>query len=88
MRPSLDETVAGRTPKALGDEAVISRGVVGKRIVEIKQKYLGTREAGEGLEGQSVEELILEDGTRLLLWGHEGEYDPYVQVIVMKPKKI
>ena len=64
-----------------------SRGVVGKRIVGIKQKYIGSWEGGPGFEGQSVEEIILEDGTRLCLWGHESEDEPYVQVIVVKPKK-
>jgi len=87
MRLSLDETIAGRTSETPGDEAVRSRGVVGKRIVGIKQKYLGPREVGEGLQGQSVEELLLEDGTKLLLWASESEHEPYVQVIVMKPKK-
>ena len=82
MRLSLDETVAGRTSETPGDEAVRSRGVVGKRIVKIKQRYL---ESESGLGGQIVEELILEDGTRLCLWGYESEHDSYVQVIVVKP---
>ena len=87
MRLSLDETVAGRTSETPGDDAVRSRGVVGKRIVKIKQRYLRESDAGLGREGQIVEELILEDGTRLCLWGYESEHDSYVQVIVVKPKK-
>lgn len=59
-----------------------SRGVVGKRIVEIRQDTV--RETGRRAVS-SVYAVVLEDGTELRPMVYEGETDYSVDLLVVKP---
>lgn len=61
-----------------------TRGVIGKRIVAVKQERFRDETAGTRMDVQWIE---LEDGTRLVLHVYETEDCPIVDASVIRPEK-